>query len=89
MSDLDFSHLSPTNLEIALDSPALTPPDGVNPNFEHPVNKNTVSLVAIFICLVVGSTFLGVGMYMKFFKMRQQHIGDCESRQLVGLGDAN
>ncbi|KAI0106917.1 hypothetical protein F4814DRAFT_429383 [Daldinia grandis] len=76
MSDLDFSHLSPANLEIALNSPALKPPDGVNPNFEHPVNKNTISLISIFICLVVGSTFLGIGVYMRFYKMRQQHLGD-------------
>ncbi|KAF3057126.1 hypothetical protein GL218_06200 [Daldinia childiae] len=76
MSNLDFSNLSPADLEIALDSPALKPPDGVHPNFEHPLNKNTISLVSIFLCLVVGSTFLGIRIYMRFFKMRQQHIGD-------------
>ncbi|KAI0844146.1 hypothetical protein F5Y00DRAFT_249447 [Daldinia vernicosa] len=76
MSDLDFSHLSPAELEVALDEPALKPPDGVTPNFEHPVNENTVSLVSIFLCLVVGSIFLGCRIYIRFFKMRQQYIGD-------------
>ncbi|KAI1652663.1 hypothetical protein F4813DRAFT_303643 [Daldinia decipiens] len=76
MTDLDFSSLSSANLEIALNSPALKPPDGVKPNFEHPLNKNTISLVSIFLCFVVGSTFLGIRIYMIFFKMRQQHIAD-------------
>ncbi|OTA97789.1 hypothetical protein M434DRAFT_26525 [Hypoxylon sp. CO27-5] len=76
MSDLDFSHLSPAHLEDALNGPALRPPAGVTPNFEHPGNKNAVSLVALVICLVVASTSLVIRMYVGFLKIRQKHIGD-------------
>ncbi|KAI1284148.1 hypothetical protein F5Y07DRAFT_394080 [Xylaria sp. FL0933] len=38
MSDLDFSPLSMDDLLEALKEPALSPPEGVNPYFEHPPN---------------------------------------------------
>lgn len=76
MSDLDFSHLSPSDLDKALNGPALQPPPGVIPNFEHPGNKNTVALVALIICLVVSSTSLVIRAYVRFWKTRQQHVGD-------------
>lgn len=80
MSDLDFSHLSPSDLDKALNGPALQPPPGVIPNFEHPGNKNTVALVALIICLVVSSTSLVIRAYVRFWKTRQQHVGDCMLR---------
>ncbi|KAI1807115.1 hypothetical protein F4811DRAFT_66502 [Daldinia bambusicola] len=76
MSNLDYSQLSPADLEIALDGPAIKPPDGITPNFENPRNKDTISLVSIYLCLVVGSASLGIRIYMKFVKLKQRHIGD-------------
>ncbi|OTB19469.1 hypothetical protein K445DRAFT_38483, partial [Daldinia sp. EC12] len=68
--------LSPADLEAALNGPAIKPPVGITSNFEHPKNKNTISLVAIFVCLIVGSASLGIRIYVKFFKLKQRHIGD-------------
>ncbi|KAI0138630.1 hypothetical protein F4776DRAFT_619273 [Hypoxylon sp. NC0597] len=76
MSDLDFSHLTPADLENVLNGPALPPPAGITPDFEHPRNKNVVSLVALLICLVVASTSLAIRIYVGVLKMKQKHIGD-------------
>ncbi|KAI1260125.1 hypothetical protein F5Y18DRAFT_261077 [Xylariaceae sp. FL1019] len=76
MSDLDFSHLSPADLQIALAAPALTPPDGVTPNFDDPPNLNGVSLAGLLVCLIVATIFLCIRIYVKFWKLRQWHLAD-------------
>ncbi|KAI1741634.1 hypothetical protein F4680DRAFT_446639 [Xylaria scruposa] len=76
MSDLDFSHLSMDDLQKALEGPALSPPEGVSPNFEHPPNQNGVAVVGLLVCLVLASVFLIIRIYVKFFKVKRLHIGD-------------
>ncbi|KAI1205342.1 uncharacterized protein F4807DRAFT_464819 [Annulohypoxylon truncatum] len=76
MSDLDFSNLSPSELNDALNGSALKPPEGVTVDFDHPTNKNAVSLVGLIICLVVASISLATRIYVRFYKTRQQHLGD-------------
>ncbi|KAI0554028.1 hypothetical protein F4679DRAFT_393853 [Xylaria curta] len=76
MSDLDFSHLSMDDLRKALEGPALSPPEGVSPNFEHPPNQNSVAVLGLLVCLVLASVFLIIRIYVKFFKIKRLHIGD-------------
>lgn len=76
MSTLDFSSLSPQELEKALNDPALPPPAGVTPNFAHPENGNTGALAALLVSLILASTFLFIRVYVVFFKVRQSRLGD-------------
>ncbi|KAI0813405.1 hypothetical protein GGR55DRAFT_575904 [Xylaria sp. FL0064] len=76
MSNLDFSHLSTNDLLEALREPALSPPEGVNPNFEHPPNLNAVAVTGLLVCLILTSAFLFIRIYVKFFKIKQLCIGD-------------
>ncbi|KAI0181195.1 hypothetical protein GGR52DRAFT_577779 [Hypoxylon sp. FL1284] len=74
MTDLDFSHLSPSELDDALNRPALPAPPDVTPNFEHPGNKNTRALAALLLCATVSTISLAVRVYVRFFRIRQRHV---------------
>ncbi|KAI0906217.1 hypothetical protein F4823DRAFT_607967 [Ustulina deusta] len=76
MSDLDFSHLSPQQLEVALATSSIPPPPGVVPNFVNPGNENTAALVGLSITLTLATTFLLLRIYVVFIKIKQPHLGD-------------
>ncbi|KAI0201341.1 hypothetical protein F4808DRAFT_124138 [Astrocystis sublimbata] len=76
MSSLDFSSLSPHELQKILDSSALQPPPGVIPNFNNPENGNTVALVGLLLSLILSSIFLFVRVYVVFYRMKQPSLGD-------------
>ncbi|GAW19082.1 hypothetical protein ANO14919_085660 [Xylariales sp. No.14919] len=76
MSNLDFSHLSPQQLEEALATSSIPPPPGVVPNFVNPGNENTVALVGLIITLTLATAFLAIRIYVVFIKIRQPHLGD-------------
>ncbi|KAI1812262.1 hypothetical protein GGS20DRAFT_591918 [Poronia punctata] len=76
MSELDFSHISPDQLQAALDQPALIPPEGVIPNFEHPHAENTVALFTLIICLSLAMIASLIRFYVRFIKLRKVRIGD-------------
>ncbi|KAI0147456.1 hypothetical protein GGR57DRAFT_251514 [Xylariaceae sp. FL1272] len=76
MSDLDFSHYPPDQLQQVLDEPALAPPDGVIPNFENPPNENALALFGLITCLTVSTVAFVIRIYVKFWKLRKTHIGD-------------
>ncbi|KAI0101374.1 hypothetical protein GGR51DRAFT_530518 [Nemania sp. FL0031] len=76
MSDLDFSHLSPQQLESALATSSIPPPPGVIPNFDHPENENTVALVALSLTVTLATVFLILRIYVVFVKIKQPHLGD-------------
>lgn len=83
MSDLDFSKLSPDELEKALEGPALQPPDGILPNFSNPPNLNNIESAGLLVCLVISGVFLLIRIYVKFFKLKQTHIADCKHHLLT------
>ena len=43
----DLSSLTPAELEQFLNGPALTPPDGVIPNFDNRDNKNYIANIEV------------------------------------------
>ncbi len=94
MSDLDFSHLSPQQLEVALATSSIPPPPGVVPNFVNPGNENTAALVGLSITLTLATTFLLLRIYVVFIKIKQPHLGDCKYSSLnvserTACSDAN
>ncbi|KAI1125542.1 hypothetical protein F5Y10DRAFT_267970 [Nemania abortiva] len=76
MSNLDFSHLSPQQLEDALATSSIPPPPGVVPNFVNPGNENAVALAGFIITLILATSFLALRIYVVFIKIRQPHLGD-------------
>ncbi|KAI1347994.1 hypothetical protein F5Y01DRAFT_307120 [Xylaria sp. FL0043] len=78
MSNLDFSSLSPHELQERLNNSALQPPHGVVPNFDHPDNENSVALAGLVVSLILASIFLLIRVYVVFFKMKHSRLGDCE-----------
>lgn len=77
MSDLDFSHLSPQQLEIALGKPSIPPPPGVVPNFANPENQNAVAAVGLSLSFTLATVFLMLRIYVVFIKMKRPNLGDC------------
>ncbi|KAI0388599.1 hypothetical protein F5Y17DRAFT_452214 [Xylariaceae sp. FL0594] len=76
MSDLDFSGLSPQDLIRTLNGPALQPPEGVVPNFDHPQNENEAALAGLLVCILLATIFLFLRLYVVLVKTKQSRLGD-------------
>ncbi|ETS86335.1 hypothetical protein PFICI_00163 [Pestalotiopsis fici W106-1] len=59
-----------------LDSPALTPPDGVIPNFSNPPNMNDYAFATLWICASLSSIVVALRIYTRFFLLKSPHLGD-------------
>lgn len=68
--------LSLEQLEAFLNGPALTPPGGINTNFDHPPNGNYAVHVALAICTVISVVVLSLRLYSR---IRTLHIADCKN----------
>jgi hypothetical protein len=70
-------HLRPRDQrEAALDGPALAPPPGVVPNFEHPPNSNVVAQVLIPVLLTLVTLALLLRSYAKFVVLKSLSVDD-------------
>ena len=78
MTDLDFSGLSPVDLEQVLDGPDLLPPHGTTSDFIHPPNQNGVGLAGLVVCLTISTIFLFIRVYVEFFKLKKPHVVECK-----------
>ncbi|KAI1818380.1 hypothetical protein GGS20DRAFT_286605 [Poronia punctata] len=76
MSDLDFSTVPADQLQAVLDEPALSPPEGVTPNFDHPPNEDAVYIFTLVLCLSLTLVTVIIRLYVKFCKTRTAHVGD-------------
>lgn len=59
-----------------LDSPALEPPDGVQPDFDHPPNRNAAVHVMVALCLALTTFFLLLRTYTRTICTRQFQVLD-------------
>ncbi|KAF7538493.1 hypothetical protein G7054_g2885 [Neopestalotiopsis clavispora] len=50
-------------LEQLLVQPALSPPDGITPNFENPPNENTLAWFVTTLCMVIATLCLAIRAY--------------------------
>ncbi|KAI9155710.1 hypothetical protein HJFPF1_08299 [Paramyrothecium foliicola] len=71
-----FNQLDPELQQIILDGPALKPPKGVIPEFDHPSNKNDVAFAIITASLVLSSAVMLLRVYSMAFVARKVHIED-------------
>lgn len=68
---------TPDDYERIRNLPALAPPSGVVPNFEHPPNANIVGISVIIIC---GTITIGFGLariYTRLFYTTAR-LEDCQ-----------
>lgn len=78
MSNLDFSSIPPSELENALNGPALPPPEGVVPNFDNPPNEGAMALGTLFASLILATALLLIRFYARLFVVKRTHLGDCK-----------
>lgn len=62
--------------EQILNGPALSPPEGVIPNFSHPENHNASGLSALAICFTFASLIVPLRVYSKVFCSRKVFFED-------------
>ncbi|KAI0138900.1 hypothetical protein F4776DRAFT_662601 [Hypoxylon sp. NC0597] len=77
--------LSPEEQDAILEGPALAPPDGVNPNFETPPNRDAEARAIALVCLVLVSLTLLLRAYAKLFCLKRVHVEDCLAFLAYGL----
>lgn len=73
---MSLSQLPPERQEFILNQPALEPPDGRVPNFEHPPNQNALFLSVGIVCLCLSSIACIVRAYSNLVKVRQVKLED-------------
>lgn len=73
-----LSALTPAQLEMLLNGPALAPPDGVIPNFDNPPNKNYIAQAVVPLCLVLTSIAVFLRVYARIFCVKKVEIPDGE-----------
>jgi hypothetical protein len=84
MSNLDFSHIPLDQLGQFLEGPALDPPRGVEPNFQHPENQNGPALFVCIFGLVVSTVVLLARFCVRIFYLRKGHVVDGKLRNPFG-----
>ncbi|KAI1326473.1 hypothetical protein F5Y16DRAFT_421779 [Xylariaceae sp. FL0255] len=70
--------MSPTSQisNSVLDGPALAPPPGILPDFEHPESSNYITGIVNAICLTATVIFVCVRAYVKLWCVRKIHLED-------------
>ncbi|KAI1770226.1 hypothetical protein F4818DRAFT_433856 [Hypoxylon cercidicola] len=71
-----FSSLPPGQQDAILNSPALSPPAGVVPNFSDPPNFNAGCYAITSVCLVISTICVLTRLYTKFFLIKRLRIED-------------
>ncbi|KAI1452064.1 hypothetical protein F4805DRAFT_54816 [Annulohypoxylon moriforme] len=72
----DLSSLSPAELQAFLNGPALAPPAGVIPNFDHPENKNEIAQAVIPLCLVLTTIAVFLRVWARIFCIKKVEFPD-------------
>lgn len=70
-------------IDAILDGPAMAPPPGVKPNFEHPENLSHPELA--WLQLIVATAVVVMRVYTKLGVVRKMLAEDCESYCNCGL----
>jgi hypothetical protein len=60
------------------DSPAADPPPGIEPNFDHPSNRNGLIIGLVTFCLCLSMLFIFIRVYAKFIYAKKAQVQDCK-----------
>ncbi|SPO01627.1 related to integral membrane protein PTH11 [Cephalotrichum gorgonifer] len=74
MAEIDFTQLSPAELDAMLDLPAMQPPSDQFSNFDNPPNQNGLAIGVIAACTSVVVLCLGIRLYAKLALMRKAQV---------------
>ncbi|KAI0150509.1 hypothetical protein GGR57DRAFT_184992 [Xylariaceae sp. FL1272] len=80
----DLSSLTPDQQEALLNGPALTPPVGITPNFDHPPNQNWIGIFAVVVCLLATVVAASLRAYAKILFMKKVRIEDYLAAAVLG-----
>ncbi|KAK8061159.1 hypothetical protein PG997_015380 [Apiospora hydei] len=67
----DLSGLSPEQLAVALEGPALALPNGTMPNFDDPSNNNALAQGILATCLTLATIMFLLRLYARFVLIRR------------------
>ncbi|KAI1126005.1 hypothetical protein F5Y10DRAFT_245887 [Nemania abortiva] len=81
MPSVDFASLTPAQQELVLDSPALQPPPGIQPNFYDPPNANNIVYPTLILGLFLSSIAIFIRIHGRWYCMKTVAI-----RDLMGIG---
>ncbi|KAL7624923.1 hypothetical protein AAE478_004137 [Parahypoxylon ruwenzoriense] len=76
MSLDQISALPPAQQSAILNGPALTPPEGVVPDFENPPNQNALSHFSVAFCLIASTFAVLIRAYSRIFCIKKLEIED-------------
>lgn len=74
----NFPSYPPDVQQQILDGPALTPPDGVLPNFDSPPNKNAEAVAVAVVCMLLVATTGLLRVYSGVFVVKKLHFEECK-----------
>ncbi|KAI1077037.1 hypothetical protein F5B20DRAFT_593640 [Whalleya microplaca] len=84
MSLDQLRNLSASQAELILNGPALEPPEGVTPNFEHPPNRNDLAHATNALCLILLVSFCLVRAYARLICVKKVRLEDFLALSGVG-----
>ncbi|OTB01303.1 hypothetical protein M426DRAFT_14611 [Hypoxylon sp. CI-4A] len=84
MSTFHSTSLLTTQRDELLDGPALTPPDGIEPNFDNPPNKTALGYGIFSLCLSVAVVLVLARTYVTWAYIKKVHVNDI--MMLVAFG---
>ena len=65
-------------LQALLNAPARTPPPGVAPDFNHPLNLAFYVLLTVTLCIGLSTLAILMRKYTKLFIIRSRALDDCK-----------
>lgn len=74
MSAVDFTKLTPEQLDAVLAMPAMAPPDGEVSNFINPPNQNGMAIAVMAICTVVVVLCLVIRAYARLVLLKRIQV---------------
>lgn len=74
-----ITDLPPEQQQAVLNGPALTPPDGVESNFDNPSNQTSMAVGVTIFALCISTLLMISRFYARVIVLRRVGIEDCES----------
>lgn len=71
MAAVDFSLLSPEELDAVLEMPAMAPPGNETSNFIDPPNQNAMATAIMSVCVAVVVVCLAVRAYARILVLKR------------------
>jgi hypothetical protein len=71
---MDFTQLTPAQLDAVLEMPAMAPPAGEVSNFINPPNQNGMAVAVMVICTIVVALCLLIRAYARVILLKRIQV---------------